>query len=393
MGANLNGKANAIGRLLLVLLATTVIAQCSEKGRDFYVVMDTSGSMSSGTMDKVRSSIPQITELLKKGDRVHLVRFDEQAKLDKTIDIVNDPDRNSVQKWADELKPRGRYTDMQAMLQSLRTLRDNNTPEDRKSFLIVLSDGKDDPDPRARKEPIDLAKFRDKEAPAGPRESYVYYISLGAEKSKMLETGLSEMSTDVKTVETGATDQNSGANDQPGTGDANQNMATDSGDQAIDLSQATDDIQDKSTGFWGNLWNLAKANWMWLAIGLGILLLLLLLLLLWLRGRKAHKLRGQLKFWEEGTHPDLGKVVRLSKLEGKKVSVGSKPGSKIRIKDLSGGPVVFKGSTKKGVPVLKPSRIKALDFESQKNKGLISPGDSFKLGNYNFEYKDGNEKG
>ena len=359
------------------------------------MVMDTSGSMSSGTMERVRASIPQITEMLQSGDRIHLVKFDETAALDKTLEIKGDPEKQQVQQWVNDLKPSGRYTDMQAMLTSLRTLQAENTPPDRKSFLIVLSDGKDDPDPQARKTPVNLEDFRDENAPSGPTESFVYYISLGPEKSKELESGLKEISPDVKTVEAGK-DAPPGPTDgqtaATGEGDAGQN-AMDTTRGPIDLSEATTDIQQKSTGFWSDLWNKAKANWLWILIALGILLLLLLLIWLWFRAKKAHVLRGQLHFWESSTHPDLGKTVRLSKLEGKKISVGAKPGSKIRIKDLGASPVVLKGTTKKGIPVLKPSSVKGIEFTSQKSKGLISPGDTFKLGNYKFEYKDGNEKG
>lgn len=391
MGAYLNGKAKGIARIAALSLLALALAQCAEDKRDFYIVMDTSGSMSAGTMEKVRASLPQITGMLQPGDRVHLVNFDEQARLDRTVEIETVPDRNTVQEWADGLKPRGKYTDMRAMLQSLKTLRDENTPADRKSFLIVLSDGKDDPDPESRREAIDLEQFRDKEAPAGPRESYVYYISLGPEKSQLLESGLKEISPEVKTVETGKPAGSDSAD--PGDPATDPDGSATGQDQPLDLSEATRDIQEKSGGFWQNLWEQGKKHWIYIAAGLIALLLLLLLLWLWIRGRKAHLLKGQLKFWEEGTHPDMGKVVRLSKLEGRKVSVGSKPGNKIRIKDLDGGPLVLKGSSRKGVPVLKPSRVKALEFESQKNKGLISPGDAFRLGNYNFEYKDGNEKG
>ena len=362
------------------------MVQCSDS-RDFYIVMDTSGSMSSGTMDRVRASIPQITNLLKEGDRVLLVSFDESAQLDKTIEIKKDADKKAIQSWVEGLKAKGRFTDMRTMLTSLKSIQAKNTPADRQSYLIVLSDGKDDPGPGKTEAPVKLQDFQDPNAPQGPRESFVYYISLGKEKSKALESGLKEISPSVKTVETG---KPSATNQKPG-GEPGAQQVVDNG--AIDLGPATSDIESRSTGFWGNLWDQIVANWKWIAIGLGILLLLLLLWFWRWRAKKAHVLQGQLKFWEEGTHPDLGKVVRLSKLQGKKLTIGSKPGNKIRIKDMSADRISLKGTTKRGAPVLKPSKIKALEFENQKRKGLISPGDTFKLGNYNFEYKDGNEKG
>ena len=137
------------------------------------MVMDTSGSMSSGTMDDVHKSLPQITDLLKKGDRVHLVRFDESAYLEKSIDIEGDLDKAEVLSWVDKLKAKGRYTDIAVMLQSLKKIQDENTPEGRKSFFIVLSDGKDDPAPDSRSDRINLKDFEATDAPPGPKKSFV----------------------------------------------------------------------------------------------------------------------------------------------------------------------------------------------------------------------------
>ncbi|MBI40416.1 MAG: hypothetical protein CMF59_12515 [Leptospiraceae bacterium] len=394
MGAKLNGIGKAAARLT-VFFVLIGLTQCGDDGRDFYMVMDTSGSMSSGTMDRVHDSLPQITDLLKKGDRVHLVRFDETAYLEKTIEVEGELDRAEVLSWVDKLQAKGRYTDIARMLQSLKQIQSENTPEGRKSFFVVLSDGKDDPAPDSRQNTINLEDFRAKDAPPGPTESFVYYISLGPEKSAELEEGLKEISPDVKTVETSG-QQKPGTDGQTaatGDGDAGQNAMDTNPDGQIDLSGPAQDIEDKSTTFWGSLWNKIKANWKWVAGAAAALMALLLLIWLWIRGKKAHVLKGQLHFWEASTHPDLGKTVRLNKLAGKKVTVGEKPGSKIRIKDLGAAPVVLKGTTKKGTPVLKPSGTKGIEFSSQKTKGLISPGDSFKLGNYKFEYKDGNEKG
>ncbi|MBR33057.1 MAG: hypothetical protein CMN77_17295 [Spirochaetaceae bacterium] len=394
MGANLNGIGKAAARLTVFLLLIG-LTQCGDNGRDFYMVMDTSGSMSSGTMDKVHDSLPQITDLLKKGDRVHLIRFDETAYLEKTVEVDGELDRAEVLSWVDKLQAKGRYTDIAAMLQSLKQIQAENTPEGRKAFFIVLSDGKDDPAPDSRKKTINLADFRAKDAPPGPTESFVYYISLGPEKSAELEEGLKGISPDVKTVDTRAQNQpgTDGQTAANGEGDSGQNAMDTTRDGEIDLSGPAQDIEEKSSTFWGSLWNKIKANWKWVAGAAAALLALLLLIWLWIRGRKAHVLKGQLHFWEASTHPDLGKTVRLNKLAGKKVTLGSKPGSKIRIKDLDAKPLVLKGTTKKGIPVLKPSGTKGIEFSSQKTKGLISPGDSFTLGNYKFEYKDGNEKG
>ncbi|MEQ8349905.1 MAG: vWA domain-containing protein [Leptospiraceae bacterium] len=394
MGANLNGKGKTLIRFAVFFLLIG-LTQCGEEGRDFYMVMDTSGSMSSGTMDDVHKSLPQITDLLKKGDRVHLVRFDESAYLEKSIDIEGDLDKAEVLSWVDKLKAKGRYTDIAVMLQSLKKIQAENTPEGRKSFFIVLSDGKDDPAPDSRSDRINLKDFEATDAPPGPKKSFVYYISLGPEKSKELEEGLKGISPDVKTVDTSRQNKpgTDGQTAATGDGDQGQNAMDTTRDGPIDLSGAAEDIEEKSSSVWDGLWNKIRANWKWVAGGLAALLALLLLIWLRIRGKRAHVLKGQLHFWEASTHPDLGKTVRLNKLAGKKVTVGEKPGSKIRIKDLGASQVVLKGTTKKGIPVLKPAGAKGIEFSSQKTKGMISPGDSFQLGNYKFEYKDGNEKG
>lgn len=389
-------------------IAATLLFTACQEGRDFYVVLDTSGSMAGGTLEKVKKSMPNLVREMKEGDQVTLLRFADKVEDEYSVEIESEADKQKILDWTASLEPTGKHTNMHDMIVRLREKIQAGPESDRKQFVIVMSDGKDDPPPEGKALSGGLESYRAKGVEV--KQPYIYYISLGDQPDPALETELAGMSEDVETVDrskeaasgpgngnTPGTDSGTGdpgtdntGKDGPGHKDENTGEGAD-GSDPLGLSEVSENIDQKS-GF--NL-DWLKENWILIAaIVAGILLLLLLLYLIFGRA-SGGKLNGELSFYEASTHPSLARTVRLDRMGGSKLTIGSASANKIRIRDLdASGPFSLKGAVKKGRSVLKPSgKAGGLKFLKQDQSGIVSPGDRFQIGNYIFEYKDGNKKG
>lgn len=362
--------------LLSLLLAFSMVgfAACGG-GKDYLVVIDTSGSMQArDTLKRVKQAMPKVLESVKNGDTITLMNFDSETRLGSATKIESDADREKIKKEVEGLKAVGAYTDMASMLLAVQEKVKSMKDAGKTAHVIVLSDGLDDP--KLKRTKLDLGKYRDQEG--GPvNDAFIYYISLGEISNPALEAQLKQLSPQTKTYLAG----NRVADPKDPKGQTTGQQVTP--EQA--LSNVGEDVQ--------------KNNWLSYLKKYGpyvlgaILLVLLILLIIWLVGRmqRGDALYGNVLYYPEGIQFPNRNTFTLNKIGTAALTIGSRQGNRLRIKDL-GTTETFSFKGKKVGPnmCLKPlgKSARNIQFTSQRQQGLISPGDRFRIGEYSFVFND-----
>lgn len=354
------------------IVLISLLFSCGEKPRDFYVVVDVSGSMAEGkisTMERVQESLDELLKSMEGGDRVNIITFaDEPEKIGSFI-LESGEDTQKIADAVKKLKPTGRYTDMKAMLEKLALeARSSASSDYSRQYMIVLSDGKDDPPPSRKGKVVDLEKFRSTED-VPVVERYVYYISLGDGADIGLQSGLQELSgkDSVQVIE--------GKNGSDGTG----------------IGQVAEDIQGREReAFIQKMMPYAK----WAGMGLGGLLGLLLLFWLLRRITRGPTLDGKITYYESAS-PSMKFDYTLRKIRKDRLTIGSRPGVNLKVKELGiPGMIMFKSIRRGGVVSLKPvgRSTKLVKMLTNEGNRYVEPGDSFRIGKFIFEYNNGPKK-
>jgi hypothetical protein len=328
------------------------------KPNDYIYVIDASGSMAGGgnTLQKVKGRIPDLLGTVQKGDTVTIIVFDESARVIDSRTIESDRDIQELIDRVNRVEAVGPFTDFEMLISDLQGRVQGNESENR--FIIVLSDGKDDPRPGQRREKVSLEPYRTEKRGA-IQEPYIYYVSLGKIKSGVLEAGLKKISDKTKTVET------QGAN-----GDAD----------ATGLTAVKEDITKK---------NMLDLGLRYGAIGAAVMIAVALLVYLLNRFQNRYTLSGDLTYYELGN--PLKNTYHLKKLKASTMTIGSAYGSNLKIKDPAFvTPFYLRALKKRGLRCLVPygKNLEMVNFLVQKQKGIIQNGDKFKIANYIFEYSD-----
>lgn len=362
--------------LLSVLLAAGFLANCSHK--DYLLVIDSSGSMQErNTLKRVKASMPGLLDAFEKGDRVTLLQFDASVREVASVELKGEEERKQLQSAIEGMQAKGMHTDMAALLLDLKGRAAAMEKEGRKAHIIVLSDGLDDPRPQSgrKRGQVDLGQFRSQEE-SPLKESFVYYISLGEIANPALEEQLKKLSPKSQTYLAGArNDTGKPAETKPGEQTTPEQA----------LSQVGSDVKKNAIlEFIGNYWMYA----------VGLLLLIgLIALIVWLvrNMTRGEALYGTLLYYPEGIQFPNKNTFTLDKLGRSAVTIGAKQGSRLRIKDL-GTTELFSFKGKKVGPnlCLRPlgKSARNIQFVSQRQQGLISPGDRFRIGDYSFVFND-----
>lgn len=369
-------NAARVGLMAMTLLFAACREEKKPPAADFFLVVDTSGSMAFNTMERVKERLPTILSSMHAGDRVRLIRFDESPELVLDTTIAAEGDRQKIEAAIMGLKPLGRYTDMRKLLDFLgKAVAEPGTGGPR--YIVVLSDGVDDPAPRRnrreRRERVDLRKYEAAEK-LPVQEPFIFYVHMGDGASEVgLRENLKDLSRDVKVVRPDGKD-----------------LGVDQVKQQIESGRQPGVLPWYRRAF---DWMVALPRNVQIGAAVGLLVLLWLIYMIFLR--KKRPLEGMFLFRETGDHPSMAREVKLEKFRRNDVSIGSAAGSLIRIKDASfpphlrlkakgKGPNFHFGASKKD--------LQRMVFLVQKKPGRISSGDSFRVNNYTFEYTHGSKK-
>jgi hypothetical protein len=370
---------------MTVLLAGFLINSCVEEKEketvlpaDYYLVVDTSGSMAGSTLKRVKEKLPALLESVRDGDRVFIIKFDEKAESLGEYTIRSAEDRRAVENRILELEARGPYTDMKQLISYLKeiTRSENIGTENPKQYIVILSDGIDDPRPgrSSRKDRIDLRQYEAADK-LPVQEPYIYYVYLGdsarAADQEGLKEKLKEVTTEVKVV-----------------------TPADTADTGLDTVRK--EIEATRTGqpWWSVL--LAKAKefplWIWGCIA-AVLLLLLWILVRAFRPKRS--LEGTLSFYQASEHRSMAREVNLHKFQRDDLTIGSQSGSVIRIRDKEFPAQIRLKAKRSGRDFLfgiAKKDLQRMEFLVQKKRGVVSSGDRFRIANYIFEYSHGTKK-
>ena len=335
----------------VVLSLIFLFAFCKQE--DYIIMLDTSGSMSSGdrAIEKVKANIPDFVNELDIGDSISLMSFDTKARFHKTFVIQNDADYEKVVKKFLSLKAKGTYTDMIAMLKSIKKVGEKLKKPGRRIVLIIMSDGLNDPPPWTKKKNlgINLEEIRQDNWLWGLwNEPYVYYVNLGKLKENKLPKRFKRV--------------------------ADSNTAG--------LKEISKDIDSENRFLSISV----------ILVIIASLCLLGLILLLIQKFITRHKVSGSLLYHDIDVPVSMSETYPLSKTKNHSFSFGSRIGAQLKIKGIGVKEnIILKASKHKGTSCLKIRNKEAKHFlfsnRNASKKNLIAPGDKFQIGNFKFEYK------
>lgn len=363
-------------RLILAISFISLIA-CSGP-KHLSIVVDTSGSMGGRgkTMESVKAKLPKLLEEANIGDTVEIIRFDTHVYRSGEIKIQSDADRKTAADKIRAFQAKGLYTDFSSMLQALGKTARAKEAAGIPHYIVVLSDGKDDPPPGRKIGKLNLKAF-ESDDPLDIQETYIYYISPGKLADEKTPEKLAQISKKVKTVEVGEK--------KPSKGIAGAKTETKVVTEDEAIAEVGEDIGWK-----------ARFAWLITVYRYGRFVLAALILL-WILLKVVRKmaagpmLNGVIRFHESGMTNPFPTEYQLGKLHSDHFTLGSVLGSNLRIKDLGvTNQFQFKGKMQGSELVLVPKGQAKNMMKPiiQAKKDLIVSGDKFQLGNYVFEYQN-----
>lgn len=390
--------------LFIILFFLMFLIECKKEKekkiliqKEYYLVLDTSGSMAFGPFLHIQKRLEEFFSIFNQGDKIYVISFDKEPKSILTIDNYDESKKEDIKKVIQNLKPVGLYTDFQSMIDYVKELVNSNSKEQieeedsilitkKQQFIIILTDGKDEP--YTNREKINIKEYEAKEKlPITDR--YIYYVSFSDTKSQQLEANLQNISDNVKTIERPISNESdtSKANIQKET-TIKDPTGIEEIKKDLELIQEKKENQNIIINFLKNL------PIYYLYFSIPIILILILLFYLIYKKYKPTTMVGELILYESGSHPSMGKTIKLSRFEKNVVSIGNDPSCLIRIRSNDfPKKIEFKGVEKKGNFYFKiPKRFfKDIQFLNSKSNNLIEAGDKFKIKNYIFEYSYGNK--
>ncbi len=377
---------------------------------EFFIVLDTSGSMAFGPFTHVQNKFEEFLSLLKTNDTLYIITFDVEPRIIKKIENYDLTQKEEILKIVKDLKPTGQFTDFYYLLEFLKNLvgesptyeeiqdAKNNTKTIiyKKQFVIVLTDGKDEP--KQKRKRIHIKEYSDQNM-LPIEDRYVYYINFSKEKSEYLEKNLEKLSPNVKTiqrtVQNGQLDSNIKENKEN-----EKNVLTNQTEvkDPSGIEELKEDIKSKQnqnqltfSKILSNIKNFFIDNAIY---GILLLILVLLFFLFLYRRIKSGPMKGELTFYEVGMHPSMGKTLKLSRFERKKLTIGNDPDCLIRIKslDFPRKIILLANDKKEGFFFKIPRKfLKEIQLLTESKSHIIQAGDKFKIKNYIFEYNYDNK--
>jgi Mg-chelatase subunit ChlD len=115
---------------------------------DAVLVLDNSGSMLLTDPKRLRDDGAKLfLEFLKSGDRVGVVQFSKDAQIVQELGDFQPQKTEEISKAIDKLDSSGQYTDLFAGVKLAQEMLQKNPRKDVQQVIVLLSDGKMDPDP------------------------------------------------------------------------------------------------------------------------------------------------------------------------------------------------------------------------------------------------------
>ncbi len=149
-------KFTAVITVLVVVILTTLAAFAEQRELktestekiDAVLLLDTSGSMLQTDRQNLRNEGAKIfLDSLKDDDQLAVVQFAADAKVIRPLAPFKPEDVQATNDLIHGLATEGQYTDILAAVTSARDILQQNGREDASKIVILLSDGKMDPDP------------------------------------------------------------------------------------------------------------------------------------------------------------------------------------------------------------------------------------------------------
>lgn len=117
---------------------------------DVVLLLDTSGSMLSTDPEKLRNEGAKLLlQFLKKGDRLGVIAFSDSAKVVRPLTDYSDDTEKETYKAIASLEATGEYTNIVTGVEAAKTMLEEDRREKSSQVIVLMSDGKMEPHPKA----------------------------------------------------------------------------------------------------------------------------------------------------------------------------------------------------------------------------------------------------
>ncbi|MCB0354690.1 MAG: VWA domain-containing protein [Bdellovibrionales bacterium] len=118
---------------------------------DIVLLMDSSASMQITDPDRLRiEGAKLLVQFLKSNDRLSIIEFDEEARVIRPLTPYSPLDASRVANEIEQVGQSGRYTNILAGIKRAREMLEENPKPGARKVIILLSDGKMDPNPNRK---------------------------------------------------------------------------------------------------------------------------------------------------------------------------------------------------------------------------------------------------
>lgn len=117
---------------------------------DVVLVLDTSGSMLITDPEKLRNEGAKLLlQFLKKGDRLGIVSFADNSSIVRPLSDYSEDQERDIYKSITNLEITGQYTNLVTGIEAAKEMLEKNHRERASQVIVLMSDGKMEPHPRA----------------------------------------------------------------------------------------------------------------------------------------------------------------------------------------------------------------------------------------------------
>lgn len=174
--------------LLATIKAEERELRTGEKDRlDAVLLVDASGSMRQSDPARLRDEGAKLfAEFLKPGDRLAIVQFSSDTKVIRPLSEYKDGDAAQLSASLASISDDGQYTDILVGIKAAEAiLKSNGNPEEANQAIILLSDGKMEPDPAVATSEARTKELIENQLPdlrTAGHKIYTLYFSDAADK-------------------------------------------------------------------------------------------------------------------------------------------------------------------------------------------------------------------
>ena len=360
-----NIKRFVLSLLIITMITIVNIGSGSSKlyaseNKNIILVLDTSLSMigfgGENILSDVKKSIESYIDKLEDGDKITFISFDTDVKVFPSVLIDDKNDRDIIKKYIFMTEAKGKWTYTIKMIKTVFETAEKLTKEDekRKTVIVVMTDGLDDPPPGRVKNKFNMKDLANEYQGSG---WWIYFISFSDLKKN--EKLIAEMKKELEKV-------------------SKHTQIIDASKDPVGGMKEFEKTQVPDESF---------PIWIVIAI---IVIISGLAVLIYIKRGPGIIVSGTLEYWNTDIlDPYIGNF-DLTRLQSNEIVIGKKVGSHLYLREIEAvGLLTIKGVKDKEKTIryaINAGEGDLFVFKNKEQSEYLEDGDVFQFANYGFKY-------